>query len=451
MKRSRRRYRAVAIGVVLSLILTAITASIASGGSQQRNPLLGPFPKKQVTLKVWDFAYNPGQPRYNALKMIDEAFMKKYPNVKIEHVGFPFSQFWPTKVQTMIAAREGADVISVYPGQRQLWPGYWPLAGLVTQQQRKTIGLLNAHASFDPGIHMIPFATYVYTWVYNKQLFQRAGLDPSKPPATWAQLLNACDRLKAAGITPIAGGFKDGYLGQWFVQFGFGSQLMSTRDLGGWTQRNDPSWDSPQMSSAIFLLQQLARRGCFGSGAEGRTLGDAQTEFNGGRAAMLYWTQDALRPAYQTLGFANVGIFKFPKVPGAQYKDPPPDSGDAWNWAITRFTKNCRVAWEYISFMYTKEAQNIAGRRGGLIPNSTLATFRSGDPNMRTITNWLKHPELHAGPRFLNAEELQLSLKLWTQLVSGQVSASSAAEQLADVRARTFTPPAKSEKTPRCT
>ena len=60
--------------------------------------------------------------------------------------------------------------------------------------------------------------------VYNKALFKQAGLDPNKPPTTWAQFLAACAKLKAKGITPFAMGNKDGFAGAWFWStFGRGS------------------------------------------------------------------------------------------------------------------------------------------------------------------------------------------------------------------------------------
>jgi sn-glycerol 3-phosphate transport system substrate-binding protein len=46
----------------------------------------------------------------------------------------------------------------------------------------------------------MPFNSSTPVMFYNKDLFQRAGLDPEKAPETWPQLIEATRKLKAAGV-----------------------------------------------------------------------------------------------------------------------------------------------------------------------------------------------------------------------------------------------------------
>ncbi len=46
----------------------------------------------------------------------------------------------------------------------------------------------------------MPFNSSTAVMYWNKDLFRRAGLDPEKPPATWRELEDAAQRLKAAGV-----------------------------------------------------------------------------------------------------------------------------------------------------------------------------------------------------------------------------------------------------------
>ena len=55
----------------------------------------------------------------------------------------------------------------------------------------------------------IPFQRSTIVLYWNKEAFKDAGLDPEKPPATWADLLEVCRSLKAEGIEPFAIGSKD--------------------------------------------------------------------------------------------------------------------------------------------------------------------------------------------------------------------------------------------------
>src|SRR3954453_17016520 len=66
-------------------------------------------------------------------------------------------------------------------------------------------------------------------WEYNKDLFDKAGLNADDPPKTWGQFLDACSKLKAKGIAPVGGGIQDGYWGEWY----FGHALAQNIDATG--------------------------------------------------------------------------------------------------------------------------------------------------------------------------------------------------------------------------
>ncbi len=51
-------------------------------------------------------------------------------------------------------------------------------------------------------------------WLYNKKVYAQLGL---KVPATWAQLLANCDKIKAAGKTAVIGSYKDDWTSQLIV------------------------------------------------------------------------------------------------------------------------------------------------------------------------------------------------------------------------------------------
>jgi sn-glycerol 3-phosphate transport system substrate-binding protein len=50
----------------------------------------------------------------------------------------------------------------------------------------------------------MPFNSSTAIMWYNKDAFQKAGLDPGKPPRTWPELREAARKIKAAGATPCA-------------------------------------------------------------------------------------------------------------------------------------------------------------------------------------------------------------------------------------------------------
>src|SRR5262245_58442679 len=48
-------------------------------------------------------------------------------------------------------------------------------------------------------VYAIPYYAYTMGLVYNKKLFQQAGLDPSKPPASWQDVAAAAKKIAALG------------------------------------------------------------------------------------------------------------------------------------------------------------------------------------------------------------------------------------------------------------
>jgi len=91
-----------------------------------------------------------------------------------------------------------------------------------------------AKAVFSDGgkIYGIPTKNYSMGLVYNKTLFQRAGLDPKNPPKTWAEVRDAAKKISALG-TGISGysDYSAGNTGGWHFTaelYAHGGQVVST-------------------------------------------------------------------------------------------------------------------------------------------------------------------------------------------------------------------------------
>ena len=58
-----------------------------------------------------------------------------------------------------------------------------------------------------PGIYAAPLDVMNIQMIYNKDLFEKAGLDPENPPRNWAEFLDAGNKLHAAGIQGMVSGW----------------------------------------------------------------------------------------------------------------------------------------------------------------------------------------------------------------------------------------------------
>ena len=80
-------------------------------------------------------------------------------------------------------------------------------------------------------------------------------------PATWTDFLAACDKLKAAGITPLAVGSKN----QWPAQYWFDYLVSRTAGPDYRTQlmAGKADYTDPQVAKALSMWKDLIDKGYF--------------------------------------------------------------------------------------------------------------------------------------------------------------------------------------------
>ncbi|MBK1868900.1 ABC transporter substrate-binding protein [Taklimakanibacter albus] len=125
-----------------------------------------------------------------------------------------------SQFQTAAAAGKAPDIQYLWNGvyhMESVWLGYLKgLKGLVSDDVL-TASNPTALSRFGGDIYRVGWYPLPMFWCYNKTLFEKAGLDPEAPPATWDALLAACEKLKTAGIEPLGGGIQDGYWSEWYI------------------------------------------------------------------------------------------------------------------------------------------------------------------------------------------------------------------------------------------
>ncbi len=133
------------------------------------------------------------------MKIIDDAaqdFVKAHPNIEIKVDSLPFDELWQ-KIYAAIPAGTGPDMLKQKVGDYfkmrdqnilveyddMIFPDSW---------------LKEHYPTFDwagYGRYIIPTGGMGAMMIYNKKMFQDAGLDPEKPPATWDDFFTAAQKL----------------------------------------------------------------------------------------------------------------------------------------------------------------------------------------------------------------------------------------------------------------
>ena len=168
-----------------------------------------------------------------------------------------------SQFQTAAAAGESPDIQFLWNGiyhMESVWLGYLqPLNGLVKDEIIKASSptLLS---NFGGKTYRLGWYPLPMIWIYNKDLYDKAGLDADKAPATWDEFLGACEKLKSAGIAPVGGGIQDGYWGEWYFGHALGQNVDSAGEvIGLFTGERD--FREPKYHEHWVKLEELKKAG----------------------------------------------------------------------------------------------------------------------------------------------------------------------------------------------
>lgn len=338
----QRRYGGLAVVAAAALLATGCTASApASGGS-------GNAENAKLTYWYWGESDAPGANDWMKARIAD--YQKLYPGVTVELV--------PQSTDTLIGAfttaaqtKSGPDIATQWatiPVLSQVWAGaVAPLSDLVPDTQRSS--WIGTQENTDKGkLYAMPLYVLGIPMAYNKELFAKAGI--SAAPATFDELLGACGKLKAAGITPIGMGNKDGYFGAWFFS-NFGKQnLDSTAELKQ-AVIGKADITNPKYTGFYEPMEKLKASGCFNDDIASLTLDQGMAKFGAGQAAIAWGTDGIVTKWSKDLGEDKVGVARTPKWGTGKLADVynTTQSSSAF---ITSWSKNKEAAAKFLTWLH---------------------------------------------------------------------------------------------------
>jgi multiple sugar transport system substrate-binding protein len=158
-----------------------------------------------ITLRYvdWQLAEEPTGTAYRAVLA---EFEKSHPNIKIQAEPVPLAQY-PTRIVTQAKAGQAPDVIHIFDPWLRGWVRENFLLNLGPLVEKiggkKYTDLFYAPmielATVNNGIYAMPGFNGSLMLQYNAKLFEQAGLDPNKPPRTWADLVEYSKKLTKPG------------------------------------------------------------------------------------------------------------------------------------------------------------------------------------------------------------------------------------------------------------
>lgn len=176
-------------------------------------------------------------------------------------------------------------------------------------------------ATYDGKIYGVPGTVQPGGMWYSKDLFAQAGI--TEVPTTWEELMDACQKLKDAGIDPIAVGAKDAWpAAHWYYWL---SLRICSPDVYDESMANK-DFSAECWTAAGEKLQELNDAGYFNEGYLTTTAQQGASSSAGllanHKAAMELmgtWEPGVVRdltPDQQPM--ADLGFFAFPSVEGGE-------------------------------------------------------------------------------------------------------------------------------------
>lgn len=321
-----------------------------------------PGSSKQVTITYWSI-YPQGDPYTAKHQQYIDAFEKANPNIKIQHLGTNFWDYF-SKLSTAQAGGQEVDVywndivnvkfraatgvaanLNPYLDSSKENPSQWTKADLDS-------------CRYEDGIYALPMESDYRLLFYNKDHFRAAGLAPDSPPKTLDQLEQYAQKLTiltkgSNGKTAIK-------------QLGFDPRLGNNQiqqivwPMGGsfFDKSGNPTLNSATIVQGIQWWVKMCRK------QDVRAFNQFQTEHSDGSGKDISFLQGATSMVIDENGLAwqiaqsapklNYGVAPVPYTGNKRYSW---SGGFTLEMSAKAKGEKAQAAWKFIQYMTSKEVQ----------------------------------------------------------------------------------------------
>jgi raffinose/stachyose/melibiose transport system substrate-binding protein len=332
--------------------------------------------KATVTLLVWDQEVRGGQNA--AMKSLNAAFQKRYPNIKINRVAKSFTDL-QTTLKLAASGPNPPDVVEANNGYSAMGP---LVQAKLLMSLDKYVGRYGWNARYSAGIRRmnmftsdgkrfgvgslfgLPMTGEVVGVFYNKSKLSSLGL---KVPTTFQAFEAALTKAKSAGETPIQFGNLDKWPGIHEYEVPM-LQFVSKTWARNWIFGvGAPSFQNPGTRVAASTLQGWAKKGYFTDGYSGLGYDPSWGDFGKGKGVFLITGSWVTADLKKSLG-SGVGFFLLPPRAGRPLSTL---GGEGLPWAVSSKTKNADAAAQYLNFITNARSAQV------LVNNGLLPAMRA--------------------------------------------------------------------------
>jgi raffinose/stachyose/melibiose transport system substrate-binding protein len=370
---------------LLTLLVTLILCTVVSMAGYAMGDQGEPETEGPVTVSFWHIDI---QDEFEATwDQIVAEYEALHPDVDIE-VTVLENEAFKSKITTVMQSGDPPDIFRSWGGGVM---NAYAEAGLLRDISPELQGewgdsigegALGVY-SYQGKYYGVPYDMGAVGFWYNKELFTQAGIP--NPPATWSAYLDACEKLKAIGVTPIALGEADKWPGHFYwvyLAVRLGGKAAFDKAYSG----TGSFTDQPFVKAGELLLN-LTALDPFQDGFLGATYGDQSGIMADGLAGMELMGQWA---PYAQVGNAEDGIglgdklgfFPFPMVQGGAGK-PTDVMGGGNGFIVGKDAPDEAV--DFLKFITNLENNSLLTEKGFVTPTVKGAEDSIQDPLMKEV------------------------------------------------------------------
>lgn len=356
----RRTLTGIAGTAALALVLAACggdsgsdsnTESTSSGDTDASS--------LEAELTWWDTSdpTNEG-PTYEALI---EKFNAEYPNVTINYESVPFGEA-QNKFKT--AAEAGSGAPDILRAEVAWVPEFaaaghlYALDGTALLEDNNFLETPLSSNVYDGKTYGVPQVTDTLGLMYNKELFEKAGI--TEAPTTWEEVGEAAQQLKAKANVDGLYINNGGYFLLPFI-YGEGGDLLDT-------EAETITVNSPESVAGIKTAQDLVKSGAAVKPDANDSYGTMMTLFKEGKVGMIIngpWETAAMSDDPNFGGFENLGVAP---VPEGSSGAGAPVGGHNYVIYSGMEEEKADAAIAFVNFMASAESQAFAAEELGVLP-----------------------------------------------------------------------------------
>lgn len=333
---------------VAGMMVFGLTACGGSGDSKESGKLV---------FQIWDAGQKAG------MEKLASAYMEEHPGVKIEVQATGWDEYW-TKLEASATSNSMPDIFWMHSNQMYKYADNGILADcsdIVETDKYSENAVANAQGS-DGKIYGVPKDKDLVVLVYNKELFDQAGVSYPDDEWTWDDMADASEQIydKTGKYGYMA--YAHDQIGYWNFVYQNGGEILNE-------DGTEAEYTEPATADAIKYYIDLQKNDwCPTQDQFANT--SATEQFFSGQGAMFYagsWDLTNFCTTYKDMnGKWDVAVL--PKCPNPENGDGKAVISNSVSYVTAAKGKNKDLAMDFLKFLGSEEGQKIEGESGVAIP-----------------------------------------------------------------------------------